>query len=44
MDFVGRRVDQMEGRGRPQKTIRETTKKDLEINELDGNMIYDRIL
>jgi len=47
---VVRRVHQMEdsriirGRGRPRKTIRETNKKDLEINELDQNMVYDRTL
>jgi len=32
------------GRGRPRKTIRETIRKDLEVNELDPNMIYDRTL
>jgi len=32
------------GRGRPRKTIRETIRKDLEINELDQNMVYDRTL
>ena len=32
------------GRGRPRKTIRETIRKNLEINELDGNMVYDRTL
>jgi hypothetical protein len=32
------------GRGRPRKTIRETIKRDLEINELDRNMAYDRTL
>jgi len=34
------------GQGRPRKAIRETVKKDLEINELDKDMIYeyDRIL
>lgn len=32
------------GRGRPEKTIRETIKTDLEINELDRNMAYDRTL
>jgi hypothetical protein len=43
---VKRRVDHMEesqmkrGKGRPRKTIR----KDLEINELDPNMVYDRTL
>jgi len=48
VDFVVRRVDQIEDsqitRGRPRKTIRETIKKDLEINELDQNMVYDRTL
>jgi len=50
VDFVVRRVDQMEDGqittdiGRPRKTIRETIKKDPEINELDQNMIYDRTL
>ena len=29
------------GRGRPRKTIRETIRKDLEVNELDPNMVYD---
>jgi len=32
------------GQGRPRKTLRETLKKDLEINELDRNMVYDRTL
>jgi hypothetical protein len=32
------------GRWRPRKTIRETIKKDLETNELDRNMAYDRTL
>jgi hypothetical protein len=32
------------GRGRPRKTVRETIKKGLEINELDRNMVYDRTL
>jgi hypothetical protein len=32
------------GRGRPRKTIRETIRKDLKINELDKNMVYDRTL
>jgi hypothetical protein len=46
VDAVVRRVDQMEesqikrGRGRPRKTIR----KDLEVNELDLNIVYDRTL
>jgi hypothetical protein len=30
--------------GRPKKPIRETIKKDLGINELDRDMIYDRTL
>jgi hypothetical protein len=48
--LVIRRVDAMEdsqitrGRGRPRKTIRETIRKDLEINDLDQNMVYDRTL
>jgi len=47
---VVRRVYQMEesqvkrGRGRSKKTIRETIKKDLEVNELDPNMVFDRTL
>ena len=47
VDAVVRRVDQMEesqvkrGRERPTKTIRETIRKDLEVNELDPNMIFD---
>jgi len=32
------------GRGRPRKTIRESIKKDLEINDLERNMVYDRTL
>jgi len=50
VDSVIRRVDQMEesqvkrGRGRPRKTISETIRKDLEVNELDPNMVYDRTL
>jgi len=31
-------------RGRPRKTIRETIRKDLEVNELDPNLVYDRTL
>jgi len=48
VDFVVRRADQMEdsqitgGRGRVRKTIRETMRKELEINGLDQNMVYDR--
>jgi hypothetical protein len=30
------------GRGRPRKTTRETIKKELEINEWDRNMVFDR--
>ena len=47
---VVRRVDQMEesqvkrGKGRPRKTIRETIRKDLEVNELNPNLVYDRTL
>jgi len=49
-DSIVRRVDQMKdsqitiGRGRPRKTIRETIRKNLEINELDQNIVYDRTL
>jgi len=45
-----RRVDHMEEsqikrvKGRPKNTIRETIRKDLEINELDRNMVYDKTL
>ena len=45
VDYVVRRVDQMKGsqitrgRWRSRKSIRETIKKDLEINELDINMV-----
>jgi len=48
IDFIARRVDQIEdsqiprGRGRPRKTTRETIRKDLEIDELDQNVVYDR--
>jgi len=50
VDYVVKRVDQIEGsqitrgRGRPRKTIRETIKKDLEINELEKDMLFDRTL
>ena len=50
VDAVVRRVHQMEesqvkrGRGRPRKIIRETIGKDLEVNELDPNLVYDRTL
>jgi len=50
VDAVVRRVDQMEeshvrrGRGRPRITIRETIRKDLEVNELDPNLVYVRTL
>ena len=48
VDAVVRRVDQMEeshvkrGRGRPRKTIRETIRKNLEVNELDPNLVYNK--
>jgi len=32
------------GRGRPRKAIRGTIRKDLEINEFDWDMIYDKTL
>jgi len=32
------------GRGRPSKIIRETIRKDFEVNELNSNMVYDRKL
>ena len=32
------------GRGRPRKTISETIKKDLNVNGLNVNMIFDRII
>jgi len=47
---VVRRVNQIEesrvkrGRRRPKKTIRETIRKDLEVNELDSKLVYDRTL
>jgi len=47
VDAVVRRGDQMEesqvrrGRGRHKKTIRKTVRKDLEVNELDSNLVYD---
>jgi len=50
VDTVVRRVDQMKesqvkrSRGRPRKTIRETIRKDLKVNELDPNLIYDGTL
>jgi len=50
IDVVVRRVDQIEesqvkrSRGRPRKTIRETIRNDLEVNELDPNLVYDRTL
>jgi len=31
-------------RGRPRKIITETIRKDLEFNELDPTMVYDRTL
>jgi len=50
VDAVVRRVDQMEesqvkrGRWQPRKTNRETIRNDLEVNELDPNILYDRTL
>lgn len=50
IDFVVRKVDQMDksqivkGRGWPRKTIREVTKKDININNLDKIMVLDRTL
>lgn len=50
VDCVVGRGDQMEGsqtirgRGRSRKIIRETIRKDLKINELDRNMVFDRTL
>jgi len=50
VDDVVRIVDQMEenqikrGRRRSRKTIRKTIIKDLEINELNPIMVYDRTL
>ena len=50
MDTVVGRVYQMEesqvkkGRGRPKKSIRETIRKDLEVNEFDPNLVYNRTL
>jgi len=51
VNVVVRTVDQMEEskvkrgrRGRHTKTIRETIRKDLEVNELDSNMIYEKTL
>jgi len=50
VDAVVRRVYQTEeshvkrSRERPKKTIRETIRKDLEVNELDSNLVYDRTL
>jgi len=32
------------GRGKPRKTIRETIKNDLEVNELNPYLVYDRTL
>jgi predicted transcriptional regulator len=32
------------GKGRTRKTIRKTIRKDLGINELDPNMVYDKTL
>jgi len=32
------------GRGKPRKTIRVTIRKDLEVNEFNPNIVYDRTL
>jgi len=37
-------MDQNSDGGRPGKTIRKIITKNLEINELDRNMVYDRTL
>ena len=50
LDYVVRRVYQMDrrqqiqGRGRPKKSIREVINKDLNINNLDRSMVLDRTL
>jgi len=50
VDGVVRRVDQMEEnqvkrcRGRLRKIIREIIRKNLEVNELNPNMVYDKTL
>jgi len=53
VDSVVRRVDEMKmsqitrGRGRHRKTIRETIRKDLEINELKKDVIllkYEKVV
>jgi len=45
-DSVVRRVNSQitRDRGRPIKTIRKTIKKDIELNELNRNMVYDNTL
>jgi len=49
-EAVVRRVDKMKEshvkrcRVKPRKTIRETIRKDLEVNELDLNIVYDKTL
>ena len=50
VEDLERRVDQREdssiarGRGKPRKNIGETIKRDLNVNGLNINMIYDRTL
>lgn len=50
MSFVVRKIGQMEGsqiargRGILRKLIRETIKKDFEINELDRRVVFHRTL
>lgn len=50
IDFVARRVDQvrivrsLEAAEDLEQLLRETINKDLESNELDQNIVYDRVL
>ncbi|KEH40085.1 hypothetical protein MTR_1g021865 [Medicago truncatula] len=50
VDFVARRVNQMEGSqitrgvGRPRQTIRKTVRNNIEINEFEKGMIFDKTL
>ena len=47
--FYTRTLDKIEdgqgkkGRGRPKKTIHEVVKRDLHVNDLSVQMIYDRV-
>jgi len=38
------KIQVIRGIGRPEKIIRETIRKDLEVNELNPTTIYDRTL